>query len=70
MPVMSGAQLYQSLEREFGGVPFILTSGYTGREADERKSLDPAVPFMAKPWSLEDLLRQVRRTLDAAIKAD
>jgi hypothetical protein len=70
MPAMGGAQLYHALRREFGSVRFVLTSGYAGREADERKTLDPSVPFMAKPWSLEDLLKQVRGTLDSALKGD
>jgi len=70
MPVMGGAQLYHALRREFGPVRFVLTSGYAGREADERETVDPAVPFMAKPWSLEDLLKQVRGALDSGLKSD
>jgi CheY-like chemotaxis protein len=70
MPVMGGAQLYHALFREFGPVRFILTSGYAGREADERTTLPPSVPFMAKPWSLEDLLKQVRAALDSDLKGD
>jgi PAS domain S-box-containing protein len=70
MPVMGGAQLYHALRREFGPVRFILTSGYAGREADERMTLDPSLPFMAKPWSLEDLLKQVRGALDSDLKDD
>jgi PAS domain S-box-containing protein len=70
MPVMGGAQLYHALRGEFGWVRFILTSGYAGREADERKTIDPWVPFMGKPWSLEDLLKQVRGALDSDLKGD
>jgi CheY-like chemotaxis protein len=60
MPVMGGAQLYHAIQNRFGPVPFILTSGYAGREADERRALDPSVPFLPKPWTLDELLRQVR----------
>jgi PAS domain S-box-containing protein len=70
MPIMSGVQLYRALRREFGGVRFVLTSGYAGREAQERKTLDSSVPFMVKPWSLEDLLCQVRSALAAPLMSD
>jgi CheY-like chemotaxis protein len=70
MPVMSGVQLYHALRRSWGPFRFILTSGYAGREATERTSLDPSVPFLAKPWSLEDLLRHVRASLDGTLKHD
>jgi CheY-like chemotaxis protein len=68
MPIMSGARLYHALRQRFGPVRFILASGYAGREADERRSLDASVPFLPKPWNLDELLRQVRRTLETPLK--
>jgi PAS domain S-box-containing protein len=70
MPVMSGVQLYHALRREYGPVPFILASGYAGRDAEERRALDPSLPFLLKPWSLGDLLKQVRQSLDSRVKRD
>jgi nitrogen-specific signal transduction histidine kinase/CheY-like chemotaxis protein len=64
MPGMSGARLLETLRAEGEQVPFIVVSGYAGREALDRQRLDPSVPFIQKPWLLTDLLTQVRRSID------
>ena len=64
MPHASGPQLLAKL-RESGAAPRILfTSGYAARDVRERTTLDPAVPFLAKPWTIAELLRKVREVLD------
>jgi len=65
MPHTSGPQLLSAL-REAGAAPRILfTSGYPARDVQERSMLDIGVPFLAKPWTITELLRKVREVLDA-----
>ncbi len=65
MPRISGPHLLSKL-REAGPVPRLLfTSGYTARDVAERAQLDPGLPFLAKPWTVTDLLRKVREVLDS-----
>jgi len=64
MPNASGPQLLAAL-RDGGGAPRMLfTSGYTSRDVHERGLIGPDVPFLAKPWTIADLLRKVREVLD------
>jgi CheY-like chemotaxis protein len=65
MPKLGGGKLYEALQQEGGTAKFILTSGYTGREAHAREQIDPGITVLQKPWVLGELLRRVRRTLDA-----
>ncbi len=63
MPNTSGPQLVLAL-REAGLTPrLLLTSGYTAREVREQLRVDPKIPFLAKPWSVADLLGKVREAL-------
>jgi PAS domain S-box-containing protein len=65
MPHTSGPQFLQAL-RDAGVSPRILfTSGYTARDVHDRMPLEPDVPFLAKPWSIGELVRRVREILDA-----
>ncbi|MBI4420921.1 MAG: PAS domain S-box protein [Gemmatimonadetes bacterium] len=64
MPRMNGPQLYQAVRRRGRLVKFLFTSGYVGREGRGDLVLDPAVPFLPKPWTLEDLIAKVRTILD------
>jgi len=64
MPRASGPQLLAAL-RAAGAAPRMLfTSGYTARDVHERSLLERDVPFLAKPWTIDDLLRKVREVLD------
>jgi CheY-like chemotaxis protein len=65
MPDMGGRGLLRAVRTEGGEVPFLVTTGYTGREAEGRAELDPDVPLIHKPWTLEELVRAVRDVLDA-----
>jgi len=42
----------------------LLTSGYTAREVRDRMEVDPAIPFLPKPWTADELLGKVREALD------
>jgi PAS domain S-box-containing protein len=64
MPRASGPQLLAAL-RDRGAAPRMLfTSGYTARDVHDRALLEGDVPFLAKPWTIVDLLRKVREVLD------
>jgi CheY-like chemotaxis protein len=63
MPNLDGRELYARLRAGGATVPVVFTSGYTMRELDSAP-LDPAVPFLSKPWAMEELLLKVRETLD------
>jgi CheY-like chemotaxis protein len=64
MPRMGGPELYHALRTTVGPVKFLFVSGYGGRYAKARGVLDREIPFVQKPWELNDLLITVRRALD------
>ncbi len=63
MARLGGRGLYQIDRREGRTTPFLFTSGYTGGEQGA-DPLDPALPFLPKPWTSADLLARVRQVLD------
>jgi len=62
---LGGRGLYQIVRREGRMMPFIFTSGYSGAGRGE-DPLDPALPFLPKPWTTSDMLARVREVLDLA----
>jgi len=64
MPHTSGPQLLSALREGGGGPRVLLTSGYAPRNVRERSLLGVDVPFLAKPWTIEELLRKVREVLE------
>ena len=65
MPRLGGEGLYRRIRAEGGAPRVLFASGYSSRDAVERTGLDPRLPFIAKPWTLPDLVRRVREVLDA-----
>jgi signal transduction histidine kinase/ActR/RegA family two-component response regulator len=65
MPRMGGPQLERAMRDRGHAAPVLFTSGYAARTADEQRLRDGGVPFLAKPWTVADLLRKVREVLDA-----
>ncbi len=65
MPRMGGPQLERAMRERGYAVPVLFTSGYAARTADEQRLREGGVPFLAKPWTVADLLRKVREVLDA-----
>jgi PAS domain S-box-containing protein len=63
MPRMGGLALYEAVSREREGVRFLLTSGFTGEETLRHTATTKALPFLAKPWTLHELLAAVRGVL-------
>ena len=64
MPHAGGPDVLLALRRSGLDTKLLLTSGYTAREVRDLAQADPDVPFLAKPWSVEELLRSVRAALD------
>jgi len=51
------------VSRERAGVRFLLTSGFTGEETVQHTATTRALPFLAKPWTLHELVAAVRGVL-------
>jgi signal transduction histidine kinase/ActR/RegA family two-component response regulator len=64
MPKVSGPELYQTVRAMDPGARFLFTSGYSENDIGQRSLLEPGVLFVAKPWTIGDLARQVRKALD------
>ena len=64
MPKMGGRALYQTLRQDDGDVKFLFASGYTAGDLQEKDLMEPHFPFLAKPWTIEELAQKVREVLD------
>ncbi len=65
MPKMGGRALYDAVRSEQAGTKFLFASGYTAGDIQERALLDPDFPFLAKPWTIDELGQKVREVLDS-----
>ena len=65
MPKLNGPALFRAIRATDPGMRFLFTSGYSEGDIATRSLLEPGVPFVAKPWAIADLARQVRKALDA-----
>ena len=61
---MSGLELHERLQREGIAVRFLLASGYWPEEGANMQPIPPDVPFLPKPWMVNELARKVREVLD------
>jgi CheY-like chemotaxis protein len=64
MPRLGGRALHDQARRDGATMPFLFTSGYVHTDGHQREPLDPALPFLRKPWTSGDLLRRIRDLLD------
>jgi PAS domain S-box-containing protein len=64
MPRVGGLALYEELLGRECGARVLLMSGYTTEEVRAQESAHPGLVILHKPWSVTDLLRRVRETLD------
>ncbi|MDR6178451.1 MULTISPECIES: response regulator [unclassified Pseudomonas] len=53
--VIDGIQLAKIVNERWPGVPFVLMSGYAGLRSD----IPAGVPFLHKPWTLDQLTEAV-----------
>jgi len=64
MPKMNGHDLYKAIRERSPATKCILMSGYADRGRLQAGEIGAAIPMIAKPWALGELLRQVRGALD------
>ncbi|MEP7000065.1 MAG: two-component regulator propeller domain-containing protein [bacterium] len=69
MPHMCGQEMFEVINSERPGVLMMLTSGYSGDAATMDLPGPVDVPFLAKPWTVHDLLAAVREVLTPATEA-
>jgi CheY-like chemotaxis protein len=63
MPRMTGLELYRRLRAGHSAVRFLFTSGY--ELSREETAADPRLRSLAKPWTVDELVRAVREFLDS-----
>ena len=64
MPGLNGRELADLLQPERPEMRVLYMSGYTGDAIEHHGVLAESVAFLPKPFTLEDLLRKVRKVLD------
>lgn len=64
MPKLDGQQLRNILEEEALQIKFMFTTGYRDGDPFARNAQKDGVPVLHKPWTIDELLHQVRHVLD------
>jgi len=64
MPRMGGLALYEALQSAPRVPKFLLMSGNPEAEEEGGLLAGRKVPFLQKPWNVEDLLVRAREVLD------
>jgi PAS domain S-box-containing protein len=64
MPLMNGPDLAKQLAAKRPAMKVLFMSGYTSKAAIHHGMLDPAIPFLQKPFTLDLLALKVREVLD------
>ena len=67
MPRLGGGRLYERVQSEIGPVRVLVASGYAGREVHDDHGLPAHVPFINKPWTLDELIARVGEALEAPL---
>jgi len=65
MPGMSGRDMVDTIREEFPAIPVLFVSGYAGTTVVEHGVSGEQVDFLAKPFTLDEILQRVRSMLDA-----
>lgn len=64
LPGMDGVELATALRGRRAGLPVLLMSGYVPEQTHEAPLRDGTYAFLAKPFSVDAMTRQLRRLLD------
>ena len=65
MPHMNGWELAKTLKKKIPDLTLLFVSGYAADVIDIEGLLDQELPFLQKPFQPADLLREIRKVLDA-----
>ena len=65
MPGCSGPELLSRLQVQAPALRVLYMSGYTDQAFVQKAGLDRGLPFVQKPFTAAELVRQVRQTLEA-----
>jgi two-component system cell cycle sensor histidine kinase/response regulator CckA len=68
LPGLSGRQLAVDFGARFPNAKLLLVSGYLPADIDQWLHDGPPIPFLAKPFSSEALIRKVREVLDGRVE--
>jgi two-component system, cell cycle sensor histidine kinase and response regulator CckA len=68
MPGMNGRELGRFVEERWPGMPILYMSGFAS-EVFRGGLLEPGAPFLAKPFTQEDLATKVRSLLNGEVGA-
>ena len=63
MPQMNGMELYGTLQKRHPGMPVLYISGYTSDVVVRDDTRDEQIMFLKKPFTAEQFLERVRRSL-------
>ncbi|MFW6200038.1 MAG: ATP-binding protein [Gemmatimonadota bacterium] len=69
LPELTGPEVYQAVRAHPSPPKFLFMSGYPASNLRDRISLDPTLPFLPKPWTVEELLKAVREVLNSETRA-
>jgi CheY-like chemotaxis protein len=64
MPKMNGRDLADELKRTLTQLKVLFISGYPQEVLSQQGILDPGIHLLQKPFSAEELMKQVRKVLD------
>lgn len=65
MPNMGGKELFDAITDDRPDTKFLIATGHSLKDVVETEHLDPEIPFLEKPWTLESLASRVREVLDS-----
>jgi CheY-like chemotaxis protein len=65
LPKRTGPELYDVIRTGPSQPRVLFMSGYPAHTVRTSAGLDPTLPFIQKPWTVDDFARAVRSTLDA-----
>jgi two-component system cell cycle sensor histidine kinase/response regulator CckA len=68
MPGVGGRELGETIARRWSQVRVLYMSGFAERRMLSEGALDPAVPFIQKPFTSEQLGRKVRELLTPQVE--
>jgi PAS domain S-box-containing protein len=64
MPKMSGKETFEKLKKIDPKIPVVISTGYSDKDMDVSQWHDVVDAFLQKPYSIEELSKAIRQTLD------